>query len=114
MELSLIGLQNAGKTSLVNVIAVSKLFMRGVNFFFKVSFPLFWFDADGKISVFGTYFQTGGYSEDMIPTVCHSSSFLLEFLFASNFCHTKMSISPKTFHCIATSFCLIIFLDISL
>ncbi|KAL9665227.1 hypothetical protein QQ045_020640 [Rhodiola kirilowii] len=34
MELSLIGLQNAGKTSLVNVVA------------------------------------TGGYSEDMIPTVC--------------------------------------------
>jgi hypothetical protein len=33
MELSLIGLQNAGKTSLVNVIAVSKLFM-SVFFFF--------------------------------------------------------------------------------
>uniref|UniRef100_A0A7N2MX93 Uncharacterized protein n=1 Tax=Quercus lobata TaxID=97700 RepID=A0A7N2MX93_QUELO len=48
MELSLIGLQNAGKTSLVNVIA---------------------FDADVEISVSGTHCQTGGYSEDMIPTV---------------------------------------------
>jgi GTPase involved in cell partitioning and DNA repair len=38
MELSLIGLQNAGKTSLVNVIAVSKPFMRGVNFFKKILF----------------------------------------------------------------------------
>ncbi|MBA0573088.1 hypothetical protein Golob_000382 [Gossypium lobatum] len=42
MELSLIGLQNAGKTSLVNVIAT----------YSSVSF-----------------FKTGGYSEDMIPTV---------------------------------------------
>ncbi|KAM7264208.1 hypothetical protein ACFE04_001891 [Oxalis oulophora] len=46
MELSLIGLQNAGKTSLVNVIAanICKLARQ-------------------------SYFQTGGYSEDMIPTV---------------------------------------------
>ncbi|WMV17010.1 hypothetical protein MTR67_010395 [Solanum verrucosum] len=42
MELSLIGLQNAGKTSLVNVIAVSKFLVN---------------------------LLTGGYSEDMIPTV---------------------------------------------
>lgn len=80
MELSLIGLQNAGKTSLVNVIAVSKPFMRGVNFFKKNYFPLFRFDADGKISVFGTYFQTGGYSEDMIPTVCHLCFSLICYL----------------------------------
>ncbi|KAJ0043323.1 hypothetical protein Pint_18560 [Pistacia integerrima] len=42
MELSLVGLQNAGKTSLVNSIAVGEHFL--CNFF-------------------------GGYSEDMIPTV---------------------------------------------
>lgn len=39
MELSLIGLQNAGKTSLVNVIAVSKQFMRF--FSFSISFLSF-------------------------------------------------------------------------
>ena len=33
MELSLIGLQNAGKTSLVNVIAVSEVFTIGLLFF---------------------------------------------------------------------------------
>ncbi|MBA0653700.1 hypothetical protein Goklo_020843 [Gossypium klotzschianum] len=42
MELSLIGLQNAGKTSLVNVVAVIGLLV---------------------------FSKTGGYSEDMIPTV---------------------------------------------
>ncbi|WZZ75154.1 hypothetical protein YC2023_086524 [Brassica napus] len=45
MELSLIGLQNAGKTSLVNVVA------------------------------------TGGYSEDMIPTVSDTSFSLIQFIF---------------------------------
>jgi AAA+ ATPase superfamily predicted ATPase len=43
MELSLIGLQNSGKTSLVNVIAVSKLFVRGLVFyllFISLSFGL--------------------------------------------------------------------------
>ncbi|KAK6923149.1 Small GTPase superfamily, ARF/SAR type [Dillenia turbinata] len=48
MELSLIGLQNAGKTSLVNVVAILA-------------------DAFAPFSSFCP--QTGGYSEDMIPTV---------------------------------------------
>jgi len=47
MELSLIGLQNAGKTSLVNVVA------------------------------------TGGYSEDMIPTV----SIMLSNPYGASFIH---------------------------
>ncbi|KAF5951841.1 hypothetical protein HYC85_009785 [Camellia sinensis] len=46
MELSLIGLQNAGKTSLVNVIA-----------------------ANCCETVAESHSKTGGYSEDMIPTV---------------------------------------------
>lgn len=67
MELSLIGLQNAGKTSLVNVVAVSKsaqwLWM-GVSF---LSVYLFGWCVENCIF----YFQTGGYSEDMIPTVSY-------------------------------------------
>lgn len=105
MELSLIGLQNAGKTSLVNVIAVSKPFMRGVNFFLKNYFPLFRFDADGKISVLELISR-------LVDTVKIWSQrcvifVSLDLLFASNFRHRKMSISLKTFHCIATSFCII-------
>ena len=58
MELSLIGLQNAGKTSLVNVIAVS--FMLSCHY----SFP-------GVVLIYHQrpILQTGGFSEDMIPTV---------------------------------------------
>ncbi|KAE9450062.1 hypothetical protein C3L33_18008, partial [Rhododendron williamsianum] len=50
MELSLVGLQSAGKTSLVHAIALSQ---RNI---FYLSFSL-------------NLKQTGGYSEDMIPTV---------------------------------------------
>jgi len=66
MELSLIGLQNAGKTSLVNVVAVSSMLP-------QKSFPLFfskWL-VDGFLLHF--LVQTGGYSEDMIPTVCYTT-----------------------------------------
>lgn len=58
MELSLIGLQNAGKTSLVNVIAVS--FILSCHY----SFP-------GVVLIYHRrpILQTGGFSEDMIPTV---------------------------------------------
>lgn len=53
MELSLIGLQNAGKTSLVNVIAVSKysyeVFIPLSYMFFSVSFGYY---ADGSIFCF--------------------------------------------------------------
>ena len=82
MELSLIGLQNAGKTSLVNVIAVSEVFTIGLLFFLFLFSCLFQFDADVEISVSGTRCQTGGYSEDMIPTVC---DLLFELFCAFNF-----------------------------
>ena len=62
MELTLVGLQNAGKTTLVNVVAVSLLFCRTLrchNFVFKPPDPL----------NLARCVQTGGYSEDMIPTV---------------------------------------------
>lgn len=77
MELSLIGLQNAGKTSLVNVVAVSKWFYKKCQFWVWFSF-LFLFDADFSIRVFCdlNYFKTGGYSEDMIPTVHYLSQWI--------------------------------------
>jgi ADP-ribosylation factor-like protein 8 len=57
MELSLIGLQNAGKTSLVNVIAVSLM--------------LSCHSRTGVVLIYHerSILQTGGFSEDMIPTV---------------------------------------------
>ncbi|KAA3457681.1 ADP-ribosylation factor-like protein 8A isoform X2 [Gossypium australe] len=61
MELSLIGLQNAGKTSLVNVVAVSKLEFVNVVAAYK---GLIKSDLERFLS-----YPTGGYSEDMIPTV---------------------------------------------
>lgn len=66
MELSLIGLQNAGKTSLVNVVAVSALLGNDVRVwvFFVHYFALICWKF-----VCLSPFQTGGYSEDMIPTV---------------------------------------------
>jgi len=60
MELSLIGLQNAGKTSLVNVIAVT------IRHPFGTTHHMLDDCIMGK-HVF--FLQTGGFSEDMIPTV---------------------------------------------
>lgn len=72
MELSLIGLQNAGKTSLVNVIAVSTcIYKRHYIFLYVLFLPILvwcWW-----LSFCLWIFKTGGYSEDMIPTVCHLS-----------------------------------------
>ncbi|RVW69174.1 ADP-ribosylation factor-like protein 8a [Vitis vinifera] len=67
MELSLIGLQNAGKTSLVNVIAVSKVHAK-CEFSFIVSLPFFGLALVAKF-LCGSCCKTGGYTEDMIPTV---------------------------------------------
>ncbi|XBI48326.1 hypothetical protein VPH35_112095 [Triticum aestivum] len=62
MELSLVGLQNAGKTSLVNSIAVR------INSYNLSYATIFFFVV--LIFIHGCYAsQTGGYSEDMIPTV---------------------------------------------
>ncbi|KAG6392704.1 hypothetical protein SASPL_146928 [Salvia splendens] len=60
MELSLVGLQNAGKTSLVNAITVSvdNMPIDGLVVFLK-SLVLLMF----------VFIQTGGYTEDSIPTV---------------------------------------------
>lgn len=106
MELSLIGLQNAGKTSLVNVIAVSKPFMRGVNFFKKKLFSSVsvwcWWQNFCFWNLFPDWWIQWRYDPNGV-----SSLFLFDLLFASNFRHRKMSISLKTFHCIATSFCII-------
>ena len=56
MELTLVGLQNSGKTTLVNVIAVSA--------------PLpFVQNALANVLRGNCPVQTGGFSEDMIPTV---------------------------------------------
>lgn len=55
MELTLVGLQNSGKTTFVNVIAVSSFF----------------FSEDGNSVRLAKkfYFQSGQFTEDMIPTV---------------------------------------------
>lgn len=70
MEISLIGLQNAGKTSLVNVIAVCKCNQPTGQLIFCIisSFPK---NTDAEICLI--LLKTGGYSEDMIPTVCYLS-----------------------------------------
>lgn len=66
MELSLIGLQNAGKTSLVNVIAVW-LILPSLR---HLEYSVFLFPRSLlTCSVLASTAQTGGYSEDMIPTV---------------------------------------------
>lgn len=60
MELSLVGLQNAGKTSLVNAVAVSEHIL-------CYSFCYLWVVFSWYLSFYVC--QTGGYTEDMIPTV---------------------------------------------
>lgn len=73
MELSLIGLQNAGKTSLVNVIAVSNYTIpnRTLNTYYWLLTYLLPYIGYCWWPIFlpGCNLQTGGYSEDMIPTV---------------------------------------------
>ena len=64
MELSLVGLQNAGKTSLVNVIAVSNTKKR-----LKINLFCYLVVAFSSHIIIFMFCQTGGYSEDMIPTV---------------------------------------------
>ena len=61
MELSLIGLQNAGKTSLVNVVAVISPYPF-LSIYIYLSFT-------SLLICSFLFVQTGGYSEDMIPTV---------------------------------------------
>ncbi|KAJ7964469.1 putative ADP-ribosylation factor [Quillaja saponaria] len=61
MELSLIGLQNAGKTSLVNAVAVSAYKLGN-------SFLLIYVGLTRETNYF-MFFRQEGYSEDMIPTV---------------------------------------------
>ena len=55
MELTLVGLQFSGKTTFVNVIAVSVIGSKSLNF--------------GHIFVKVIYFQSGQFTDDMIPTV---------------------------------------------
>lgn len=62
MELSLVGLQNAGKTSLLNAIAVSETQTLHILSSMYSCYPF-------TLIILCFHYQTGGYSEDMIPTV---------------------------------------------
>lgn len=63
MELTLVGLQNSGKTTLVNVIAVRLLGHISLFFFLNCNV-----EPTNKIFISSTS-QSGQFKEDMIPTV---------------------------------------------
>lgn len=72
MELSLVGLQNAGKTSLVNAIAVSEVQALNLCSYFHITLSQLLHQDYLHVLLNILFFvihQTGGYSEDMIPTV---------------------------------------------
>lgn len=70
MELTLVGLQYSGKTTFVNVIAVSNATPKLI-FFFGFRFAVV-IDDNTMTSIFVSVLslsQSGQFSEDMIPTV---------------------------------------------
>ena len=91
MELSLVGLQNAGKTSLVNSIAVSFMHCKSPRNSIQYNSPSALMVVFLAL-IFEFFVQTGGYSEDMIPTV---GIFPFDYVFNCMFEDSKNSVCNR-------------------